>query len=133
MGYSDIIATVAMIVSISAVPASGYLSYRYAIKGEKRKEWNAIAEPVIDYFWSSSSAHRTGGFYVINKLPINEITSLSRRFSSNETIAFTPLFSRYMEIVKASKSKALSDIECQGLLNEASEISAKILEIITIK
>lgn len=44
MSYSDIVATIAMIVSVTAVPASGYLSYRYAIKGEKRKEFNAVAD-----------------------------------------------------------------------------------------
>ncbi|MBS0854980.1 MULTISPECIES: hypothetical protein [unclassified Tatumella] len=44
MLYSDTVATIAMIVSITAVPASGYLSYMYAIKGEKRKEFNAVAD-----------------------------------------------------------------------------------------
>lgn len=44
MSYSDIVATIAMIVSITAVPASGYLSYRYATKGEKRKEFNAVSD-----------------------------------------------------------------------------------------
>ncbi|GJK88648.1 hypothetical protein [Citrobacter amalonaticus] len=44
MSYSDIVATIAMIVSITAVPASGYFSYRYAIKGEKRKEFNAVSD-----------------------------------------------------------------------------------------
>ncbi|KLF39119.1 hypothetical protein [Klebsiella aerogenes] len=44
MSYSDIVATIAMIVSITAVPASGYLSYRHAVKGEKRKEFNAISD-----------------------------------------------------------------------------------------
>ncbi|HGX9415078.1 hypothetical protein ACTZHC_10760 [Escherichia coli] len=49
MSYSDIVATIAMIVSITAVPASGYLSYRYAIEGEKRKEWNGVVEPILEY------------------------------------------------------------------------------------
>ena len=44
MLYSDTVATIAMIVSITAVPASGYLSYRYAIKGEKRKGFNLAAD-----------------------------------------------------------------------------------------
>ncbi|AMG94294.1 hypothetical protein [Citrobacter amalonaticus] len=44
MSYSDIVATIAMIVSIIAVPASGYFSYKYAINGEKRKEFNAISD-----------------------------------------------------------------------------------------
>jgi hypothetical protein len=44
MSYSDIVATIAMIISISAVPASGYLSYHFAIRGEKRKEFNSVAD-----------------------------------------------------------------------------------------
>lgn len=44
--YSDIISTTAMIVAVIAVPASGYLSYHYAIKGERRKEFNAAADPI---------------------------------------------------------------------------------------
>lgn len=46
MSYSDIVATIAMIVAIIAVPASGVVSYHYAIKGERRKEFNAIADPI---------------------------------------------------------------------------------------
>ncbi|EMO3562329.1 MULTISPECIES: hypothetical protein [Klebsiella pneumoniae complex] len=46
MSYSDIVATIAMIVSITAVPASGYFSYHFAIKGEKRKEFNVISDVI---------------------------------------------------------------------------------------
>ena len=46
MSYSDIVATIAMIVSITAVPASGYFSYHFAIKGEKRKEFNVIRDVI---------------------------------------------------------------------------------------
>lgn len=44
MTIDRILSIIAIIVSFIAVPASGYLSYRYAIKGEKRKEFNAIAD-----------------------------------------------------------------------------------------
>ena len=44
--YSNIVATIAMIIALVAVPASGYLSYRYAIKGERRKEFNAVADNI---------------------------------------------------------------------------------------
>lgn len=44
--YSNIVATIAMIIALVAVPASGYLSYRYAIKGERRKEFNTIADDI---------------------------------------------------------------------------------------
>lgn len=46
MLYSDLVATSAMIVAIVAVPASGYLSYHYAIKGERRKEFNLVADAI---------------------------------------------------------------------------------------
>ncbi len=46
MQYSDVVATIAIIVSFIAVPASGYLSYRYAVIGEKRKEFNAVADVI---------------------------------------------------------------------------------------
>lgn len=46
MVYSNIVATIAIIVSVIAVPASGYLSYHYAVKGEKRKEFNNIADKI---------------------------------------------------------------------------------------
>lgn len=35
MTYNDCVATIAMIVAVIAVPATGYLSYYFAIKGEK--------------------------------------------------------------------------------------------------
>lgn len=50
MSYSDIVATIALFISITAVPVSGYLSYRYAIKGEKRKEFNGVTEPLRHKF-----------------------------------------------------------------------------------
>lgn len=44
MTIDRILSIIATTVSFIAVPASGYLSYRYAIKGEKRKEFNSIAD-----------------------------------------------------------------------------------------
>lgn len=44
MTLDRILSLFATIVLVVAVPASGYLSYRYAIKGEKRKEFNAVTD-----------------------------------------------------------------------------------------
>lgn len=44
MTIDRILSIIAIIVSFIAVPASGYLSYRYATKGEKRKEFNLVAD-----------------------------------------------------------------------------------------
>lgn len=44
MTIDRIISLIAIIISFVAVPASGYLSYKFAINGEKRKEFNLIAD-----------------------------------------------------------------------------------------
>ncbi|HCB9078211.1 TPA: hypothetical protein M2O93_005314 [Klebsiella pneumoniae] len=46
MSYSDVVATIALFVSFIGTFASGYISYHYAIKGEKRKEFNAVADRI---------------------------------------------------------------------------------------
>lgn len=72
MSYSDVVSTIAMIVSITAVPASGYLSYRYAIKGEKRKEWNILALPIRDKLITQIDAISRGEYFYaeINRVDI---------------------------------------------------------------
>lgn len=46
MTIDRILSLVAIVVSFIAVPASGYLSYRFAVKGEKRKEFNAVSDAI---------------------------------------------------------------------------------------
>jgi hypothetical protein len=46
MTIDRVLSLVAIIVSFIAVPASGYLSYRFAVKGEKRKEFNAVSDAI---------------------------------------------------------------------------------------
>lgn len=46
MTIDRMLSLIAIIVSFIAVPASGYLSYRYAVIGEKRKEFNAVADVI---------------------------------------------------------------------------------------
>lgn len=58
--YSNGVATIAMIVACVAVPASGYFSYKFAIKGEKRKEWNAIADPIMRQLLLQKDELRSG-------------------------------------------------------------------------
>lgn len=47
MSYSDVVATIALFVSVFGTFASGYISYHFAIKGERRKEYNAVADRIM--------------------------------------------------------------------------------------
>lgn len=48
LNYSDVISTISLIGTAIGIPASAYVSYHYAIKGERRKEWNALADPIME-------------------------------------------------------------------------------------
>ncbi|HBU8849396.1 TPA: hypothetical protein MDF20_000967 [Citrobacter sedlakii] len=46
MTIDRILSIIATTVSFIAIPASGFISYRYAILGERRKEFNAVADNI---------------------------------------------------------------------------------------
>lgn len=46
MTIDRVLSIIATTVSFVAIPASGFISYRYAILGERRKEFNAVADNI---------------------------------------------------------------------------------------
>lgn len=46
MTIDRVLSIIATTVSFIAIPASGFISYRYAILGERRKEFNAVADNI---------------------------------------------------------------------------------------
>ncbi|WP_413498911.1 hypothetical protein [Buttiauxella gaviniae] len=102
MQYSDVVSTIAMIVAIVAVPASGYLSYRYAVEGEKRKEWNALTEPLLIILEEQRSACGKG---VLSKhdrkdasFPYISINAIKRRISGQDLEKFNTRYSEYHKL-----------------------------------
>lgn len=92
----------ATIVSVVAVPASGYLSYRYAIKGEKRKEWNALAEPLLIILEEQLRACRKGRMSKHDRdgaaFPYDSVNSLKRRLSGKDLEKFNAKYSEYHKL-----------------------------------
>lgn len=104
--YSDVISTIAMIVAFIAVPASGYLSYHYAIKGEKRKEFNAIADNLRLKFREQlrlldENIYPAGGKLEITEAEIESLIDVSAQSSSNKIIFAWNL---YKDSLKSSGS-----------------------------
>ena len=103
MMIDRIISISAMIISIIAVPASGYLSYRYAILGEKRKEWNSLAEPIIDSFeemiiiWEEQQS--------LNRdiIPYQNVEKIRRRMGSKQLQKFDMLMEELSLLQKKMK------------------------------
>lgn len=74
MTIDRILAIIATITAFIAVPASGYLSYHYAIKGEKRKEWNLAATPIRAELINQIDAIERGE-YSMAKISRNDLLS----------------------------------------------------------
>lgn len=84
MSYSDTVATIAIIVSFIAIPASAYLSFKYAVQGERRKEWNALAEPLLSHFEQVSREAKQNLTYSTTTMPVEEFEKIQRRMGESE-------------------------------------------------
>lgn len=103
MSYSDAVATVAIIVSVIAVPASGIISYRYAIKGEKRKEFNAIADKIRAKLKEQTRLINRG-YYPSDNVVISdtEFEQLIDVYERNKRKEIMLLWQDYQEALKSS-------------------------------
>ncbi|MCK1075557.1 hypothetical protein MX032_06475 [Enterobacter cloacae subsp. cloacae] len=124
MTYSDTVSTIAMIVAFVAIPASAYLSYSYAIKGERRKEWNAIAEVLLAHYEQVHEEAEDNSTYSTTTIPIDEFVRIQRRMTASEKKEFRDLVAL---IVKLRNSKP--DAARNKQLSVASSKICKILKL----
>lgn len=124
MTYSDTVSTIAMIVAFVAIPASAYLSYSYAIKGERRKEWNAIAEVLLSHYEQVHKEAEDNCTYSTTTIPIDEFVRIQRRMTASEKKEFRKLVAT---IVKLRNTKP--DTERNLKLASSAERICKILKL----
>ncbi|ARZ01780.1 hypothetical protein AXW37_12355 [Yersinia ruckeri] len=102
MTYSDVVATIAMIVSVVALPATYYFGYKAAARNDKRKEWNAVAEPIIEYLeghLSSLNRKRCPPDNNLNKLPRKSWDSVLRRSTKTKAANLDRSLADYVSIL----------------------------------
>lgn len=124
MTYSDTVSTIAMIVAFVAIPASAYLSYSYAIKGERRKEWNAIAEVLLAHYEQVHKEAEDNSTYSTTTIPIDEFVRIQRRMTVSEKKEFRDLVAL---IVKLRNEKP--DAARNKKLAAASSKICKVLKL----
>lgn len=133
MSYSDIVATIAMIVSISAVPASGYLSYRYAIKGEKRKEFNSVTDNLRVKFREQlrlleQNIYPATGSLAVSEAEIESLLDVSGTHTHKKILI---AWSRYQKsLKKAGAFNEYNDYEMHDAISVKDAI-ASIMPFIT--
>lgn len=102
MTYSDAVATIAIIISVVALPATYYFGYKAAVGNDKRKEWNAVAEPVIEYLeghLSSLSRKRCPPDNNLNKFPRKSWDSALRRSTKTKAEELERLLADYRSVL----------------------------------
>ncbi|TYG17697.1 hypothetical protein [Klebsiella variicola] len=134
MTYSDCVATIAMIVAVIAVPATGYLSYYFAIKGEKRKEWNQVSIPIREKLISHIDDMRRGQFShpEVKRIDILNFSDIRAKLDNSD------LMSAYDEYENSHKGeevliKTNKYTFIAGDLSKPISASEKLLTLITRK
>lgn len=103
MSYSDVVATLALLISVLGTFLSGYFSYRFAIKGEKRKEFNAAADKVtLSLLEQRNSASR--GLYLNKTLKEAELRPLLLVCDDKESARLLRKFEVYEKALETSGS-----------------------------
>ncbi|HEI6789167.1 TPA: hypothetical protein SK266_000626 [Yersinia enterocolitica] len=142
MEYSDIISTIALIISIIAVPATYYLGYKAAVKNDKRKEWNQLAEPIIikleehcELLERKALPHMHDPYF-----PNDKMAAIRRRLKTKERIVLDEIFNRYLalfdEIKKSPTPIMLSKVDEPEWIDrypEALEITKELMIILKLK
>ncbi|HBX9055645.1 TPA: hypothetical protein MIJ86_004358 [Klebsiella pneumoniae] len=134
MTYSDCVATIAMIVAAIAVPATGYISYYFAIKGEKRKEWNQVSIPIREKFISHIDDMRRGEFShpQVKRIDILRFSDIRKKIDNSDLMsAFDEFESSHRGeevLIKTNKYTYIA-----GDLSKPIRASEKLLSLITRK
>lgn len=100
MSYSDVVATIALFVSFIGTFASGYISYHYAIKGEKRKEFNSVADRVTLSLMQQRDTATNGTFpnVTLGKTDLHALLIVTKHA---ERAGLQKAFSDYEEALKS--------------------------------
>ncbi|ANI31938.1 MULTISPECIES: hypothetical protein [Yersinia] len=97
MTYSDAVATIAIIISVVALPATYYFGYKAAVRNDNRKEWNAIAEPILAELELIQSIWEGNDSLSVDPLPYQNIEMLSRRVTNKKSKELKAVWDRYYQ------------------------------------
>lgn len=134
MTYSDCVATIAMIVAVIAVPATGYLSYYFAIKGEKRKEWNQVSIPIREKLISHIDDMRRGQFShpEVKRIDILKFSDIRGKLDNSDLMSAYDEYENSLQgeevLIKTNKYTFIA-----GDLSKPISASEKLLTLITRK
>ncbi|HEQ1858444.1 TPA: hypothetical protein VEO38_001981 [Providencia alcalifaciens] len=143
MSYSDVMSTISAIAAFIAIPASYFCGVRVGKVNDRRKEFNAVAEPVIialedhiEYLRYPSIPSR----YVEcdqASLPITIVSALRRRLSDKDKDKFNALHQQYadcLDYLTANPAPMIgSDEEWINKYPEAISLCEKIIELIKLR
>ncbi|EKN3882403.1 TPA: hypothetical protein ACPZRZ_002637 [Yersinia enterocolitica] len=102
MKIEIIIAIIGTIISVIAIIASYFSGVRAGKVNEKRKEWNAVAEPVIEYLeghLSSLNRKRCPPDNNLNKFPRKSWDSALRRSTKTKAEELERLLADYRSVL----------------------------------
>lgn len=132
MTYSDVVATIAIIISAVALPATYYFGYKAAVRNDKRKEWNAIAEPILAELEMIQGIWEGNESLSVDPLPYKNMEMLARRVTDKENEKLKAAWDRYYQCRDRIKRPGQQD-DISTIYRDGIESVKVLREIIRLR
>lgn len=132
MTYSDVVATIAIIISVVALPATYYFGYKAAVRNDKRKEWNAIAEPILAELEMIQGIWEGNESLSVDPLPYKNMEMLARRVTDKENEKLKAAWDRYYQFRDRIKRPGQQD-DISTIYRDGIESVKVLREIIRLR
>lgn len=131
MSYSDIMSTIATIIAFIAIPATYYNGVRVGRVNDKRKEFNAVAEPMlvileehIDYL-KSGRKPQVISIFCGSLFPQETLSSLRRRLSEKQVNEMDKRINQYME--------SIAELNSDGSYDSAVKNASALMTLLRLR
>ncbi|WP_235365701.1 hypothetical protein [Proteus terrae] len=143
MSYSDVMSTISAIAAFIAIPASYFCGVRVGRVNDKRKEFNAVAEPILkdleEHLELLESECIPPLYATSDKTRLNsdKVKSLKRRLNKKELLAFNDISNRYADLLEHLINYPApfigSDEEWVDKWPDAIKTAKQMIELIKLK
>ncbi|HHZ8506545.1 TPA: hypothetical protein ACWL6U_004095 [Morganella morganii] len=131
MSYSDIMSTIATIIAFIAIPATYYNGVRVGRVNDKRKEFNAVAEPMLVILEEHIERLKSGRKPQVTSIvcgslfPQEILSALRRRMPEKQAGEMDKRINQYME--------SIAELNSDGSYDSAIKNASALMTLLRLR
>ncbi|HIH8981727.1 TPA: hypothetical protein ACYUTL_001441 [Serratia marcescens] len=128
MDVSLLVSSLSLITSVTAIVATYFINRKVDSENTKRKEFNELAEPIVEYLEHMEVYWRSDGHYVFSPMFWDErVTKIKRRLTPRQAKKFTTLIKNFDDAFSVAMSNR--DAKSCAALVKCSEKLRNFLKV----